>query len=233
MIMKQAIFIPAVLMTLTGCSAKLASIKVPENLTSQPPVKLTTDGKFWGLGMDGTFDLGGLYQGKYDRDASQSSYFGDFVTSAEGSMAAEITNNKTQKRWLINCYGGGSSVNVGNFSFGGNSPYKCSIKTPENKTAGSITIEKSAGLVDFGPSGKVAGDMTLGNKKLKIESIHNMEGSFIPVDHPLGYYLSVGGKTVAAIQINGRITLQSDGADMDAYAIATVASSLSIRPEED
>ena len=98
---------------------------------------------------------------------------------------------------------------------------------------GSITIEKSAGLVDFGPSGKVAGDMTLGNNKLKIESIHNMEGSFIPVDHPLGYYLSVGGETVAAIQVNGRITLQSDGADMDAYAIETVASSLSIRPEED
>ena len=231
--MKFKIFIPLALVAIGGCSAKLASIKVPADLASEPTIKLTTDGKFWGMGLDGTFDLGGLYQGKYDRDASKSAYFGDFITSAEGAMAAEVINNKTQQRWILNCYGGGSSVNVGNFSFGGNSPYECSIKTPANKDVGKIVIEKSAGLIDFGPTGKVKGTMTLDGKTLNFESIHDMEGSFIPVDHPLGYYLISSGKTVAAIQVNGRITLQSDGADMDAYAIATVASSLSIRPEEE
>lgn len=230
--MNKKVITPIILLAITGCSAKLASIKVPGNLSDQPPVKLTTDGAFWGLGMDGTFDLGGLYHGKYDRSASNSSYFGDFITSAEGSMVAEVINTRSKKRWIVNCYGGGSSVNVGNFSFGGNSPYECKITSEDKKTKGTFILEKSAGLIDIGPSGKVSGKMTLAGHSFDIESIHNMEGSFIPVDHALGYYFKSGNKTVAAVQVNGRITLQSDGADMDAYAIATVASSLSVRPEE-
>ncbi|WP_419812966.1 hypothetical protein [Bacterioplanoides sp.] len=224
--------VPIVLLSLTACSAKLASIKVPDNLANQPAQALTTDGEFWGLGMDGTFDLAGLYQGKYDREASGSSYFGDFISNNEGSMVAEVINNQTQKRWLLQCAGENSSVNFGGLSFGGDSPYECTITTTNNRQLGKFSLKKSAGLIDFGPTGKVAGSLRLGGNRYEVESIHDIDGSFIPSDQPLGYYIRKDGKTVAAIQVNGRITLQSDGADMDAYALATVASSLSVRPEE-
>ncbi|UTW47806.1 hypothetical protein [Bacterioplanoides sp. SCSIO 12839] len=223
---------PIVLLSLTACSAKLASIKVPADLATQAPQALTTDGEFWGLGMDGTFDLAGLYHGKYDREASGSSYFGDFISNDEGSMAAEVVNSQSQQRWLLNCAGENTSVNLGGLSFGGDSPYECEVTSADKNKVGNFILKKSSGLIDFGPTGKVSGSLTLDGKRFEVESIHDMEGSFIPSDQPLGYYIKKNGQTVAAIQVNGRITLQSDGADMDAYAIATVASSLSVRPEE-
>lgn len=228
---KKVSLIAAVALT-TACSMKMASIKVPDNLTAQIPQKLTTAGAFWGLGMDGTFDLAGLYHGKYDRSASTSSWGGDFITSAEGSMISEVVNSATGRTWVLNCYGGGTSVNVGNFSFGGDSPYKCDILSENKDKVGSFELKKSSGMIDFGPTGKVEGTLKFSGKTYQVESIHEAEGSFIPVDHPLGYYIKKGGQTVAAIQVNGSITLQSDGSDMDSYAIATVASALSVRPEE-
>lgn len=230
--MKKVVLITSA-MLIAGCSAKLASIKVPDELSVNPVQTLTTAGAFWGLGMDGTFDLAGLYNGKYDRSASGSSYFGNLISKQEGSMAAEVSNVTSKKRWILNCYGGGTSVNIGNFSFGGNSPYQCQITDSDKNNVGVFVLKKSAGLIDFGPSGKVEGSLSLSGKRFTIESIHDMEGSFIPVDHPLGYYIKKGDKVVAAIQVNGRITLQSDGENMDSYAVATVASALSVRPEEE
>lgn len=216
---------------LASCSIKTASIKVPVPLENSPVYKLTTQGEYWGLGMDGVFDLGGMYIGKYQRSASSSSYFDDFVTSKEGTMLAEIVNSSSGSSWILSCYGGDTGVNIGNFSFGGENPYLCNITNKNGTEIGLYSLEKSGGVIDFGPSGKVNGALEISGKKYEIESIHHMEGSFIPVDHPIGYYIKREGKVVAAVQVNGRITLQSDDNDLDSYAIATVASALSVRPE--
>ena len=217
---------------LAACSIKTASIKVPEPLENSTVYQLITQSEYWGLGMDGIFDLAGLYTGKYQRSASSSSYFDDFVTNKEGTMLAEVINSKTGVSWILSCHGGGTGVNIGNFSFGGDDPYVCEITNRSGNIVGSYSLTKSGGVIDFGPSGKVNGTLTLSEKTYEIESIHEMEGSFIPVDHPLGYYIKSQGKVVAAVQVNGRITLQSDDNDLDSYAIATVASALSVRPEE-
>ena len=57
-----------------------------------------------------------------------------------------------------------------------------------------------------------------------------MEGSNIPVDQALGYYINSGVKTIAVIQTNGQISLQylpvNSNIKKDALVIAMIASSL-------
>lgn len=222
-------------MALTGCVAGTATIKKPDGLQDQPPQVLKTEGAFWGLGRKGTFQLGQEYSGRYDRNASSSSWLGDFISTSKSSMAAEVVNNQTEQRWQLVCSGGGTGVNLSIFSFGGGDPYSCDIYQGQSKV-GRYQISENKKLLDLGPTGKVTGQFNLGTLRYRFESVHEAEGSFIPVDTALGYYFYSGGQLVAAVQTNGAISLQhkplQDVTKKDALVLGMVASALSWRTSE-
>lgn len=224
-------------LALSGCVAGTATIKKPAGLQSQPPQVLKTSGSFWGLGGEGTFQLGQQYSGRYDRSASGSSWLGDFISTNRSSMAAEVVNQQSQERWQLVCNGGGTGVNISIFTFGGGDPYSCDIYQGRSKV-GRYQINQSKKLldIDLGPTGKVSGRFNVGSQHYSFKSVHEAEGSFIPVDDVLGYYVYRNQQLIAAIQTNGAITLQhkplQTEAEKDALVVGMVASALGWRSSE-
>ncbi|MGS2724668.1 VV20781 family protein [Porticoccus sp. GXU_MW_L64] len=229
--MHKSILLVAVL-ALAGCGASIGQIKVPDTLAQQEKMILETEGEFWGLGRKGTFTLSNQYSGSYDREASGISILGDLVKSDKGAMAAEVVNNVTGERWKLACHGRDTSVNVGVLSLGGDNPYGCTIFQNE-KSVGTFELKKSGGVLDFGPAGKVEGSVKLGDTNYTIASVHKAEGSVISLEQPLGYYVYTNKQEVAAIQVNGVISLQhlplKSQQERDLLAVTTVASALSWR----
>ncbi|NMU18994.1 hypothetical protein HKA97_03280, partial [Vibrio parahaemolyticus] len=105
---------------LAGCGG-LAVMDRTDAVKAQPEMLIKTDGDFWGFGADGHFDFAGKYKGKYSRSASNSSWF-NRISFKEGSMGAEVTRIDSGETWLLNCTGGGMSVNYMGVDFGGNDP---------------------------------------------------------------------------------------------------------------
>lgn len=231
--MKKLVVLCAI--ALTGCVATTATIKQPEGLQHQPPQVLQTNGPFWGLGNKGTFQLGNEYSGRYDRSASGTSWLGDFIATNRASMAAEVVNRQSGQRWQLVCEGGGTGVNISIFSFGGGEPYGCDIFAGRDRV-GRYQIDANKQLLDLGPAGKVSGQFNLGDQRFSFRSVHEAQGSFIPVDDVLGYYVYRNQQLVAAIQTNGTISLQhkplSSETAKDALVVGMIASALSWRPEE-
>ncbi len=105
----QSVALFSVAAMLTACGS-VAIMSKSDLIKQQPEMIIKTDGDFWGLGQDGTFDLTGLYKGQYSRHASNFSWF-DTISTSKGEMAANITNTQNNQMWTMSCSGGGTSVN--------------------------------------------------------------------------------------------------------------------------
>ena len=219
--------------TLTACGS-VAIMDKSAAISAQPELPIKTNGELFGLGSTGEFTIGGLYKGTYSRDSSESSWFGT-VSFKKGEMGVEIERLDNNRVWQLVCSGGGTSVNVGGISFGGNSPYKCSIAT-DNKQVGNYTISPQAGMIDFGIEKKEAGSITVNNDTYTVETIHTSDSLMMAIEHPLGYSFKHYTTEVAALQTNGIMTLQMlpelTEDQKDILIIGSVASALSWRPEE-
>ena len=66
--MKKFLFVVTPLFALTACGS-VAIMDKSDAVNQQPELMVKTDGDFWGLGQEGTFDIAGMYQGKYSRNS--------------------------------------------------------------------------------------------------------------------------------------------------------------------
>lgn len=218
---------------LVGCGG-LAVMDRTDAVKAQPEMLVKTDGDFWGFGADGHFDFAGKYKGKYSRSASNSSWF-NRISFKEGAMGAEVTRIDSGETWLLNCTGGGMSVNYMGVDFGGNDPYTCDI-TQDGKKVGEFAMEPKSALIDISLEKKEIGVVRVGNTHFNVETVHTSPDSMMAVDIPLGYSFKQGTQEVAAVQTNGTIAVQMlpelNDKQKDVVAIGAVASALSWRPEE-
>jgi len=232
--MKRILTATAFAMTLSACGSTVIMDKSPQ-VKMQPEISVKTDGDFWGFGSEGTFDIGGKYQGKYSRSASSSTWFNTF-SFKDGEMGAEITRKDNGETWQLSCTGGGSAIHYMGVDFGGNDPYVCKI-LQDNKPVGEYRIEPKATAIDLGFDKTEQGTIRIGNVHFNLKTIHTGDGLLMPVDMPLGYSFSRGTQEVAAVQTNGMITLQSlpslSKAQQDLIAVGTIASALSWRPSDE
>jgi hypothetical protein len=231
--MKKSICVLLISSALFGCGSTVM-MKKSDAVAAQPELLLKTDGSFWGFGPEGTFDIAGRYHGKYSRSASTSSWF-NTINTKEGEMVAEVTRNDNGETWTLVCSGGGTSVDIGSFSFGGNDPYVCQI-SEDGTNIGEYKMERTSEAISLSTAKKEQGFIRLDSTHFNVASVHDGEGLMMSVDNPLGYSFSRGSVEIAAVQTNGSITLQTlpdlPQAEMDTLALGTVASALSWRPEE-
>ncbi|MFA0648447.1 hypothetical protein AB4620_23025, partial [Vibrio cyclitrophicus] len=96
-----------------------------------------------------------MYQGKYSRDSSGSTWF-ETVSFKEGELAAEITRVDNGQVWNLVCSGGGTSVNYMGVDFGGNKPYRCSV-SQSNENIGEFVLEPQSGMISVSLEKKEAG----------------------------------------------------------------------------
>ncbi|CAK3085601.1 Lipoprotein [Vibrio crassostreae] len=231
--MKKLFFVVITLSTLTACGS-VAIMDKSGAVSTQPELIVKTDGDLWGLGEEGTFDISGMYQGKYSRNSSSSTWF-DTVSFKDGELAAEITRNDNGQIWNLVCSGGGTSVSYMGVDFGGNKPYRCSV-SQNNEKVGEFVLEPQAGIIKVSLEKKEAGHIRVGSIKYDVETVHSSKDLLMSVEKPLGYSFKHGSQEVAAAQTNGMLTLQMlpelNDAEKDTLVIGTIASALSWRPEE-
>ncbi|WP_159736907.1 hypothetical protein [Vibrio atypicus] len=231
--MKKHIAILFSILGLTACGS-LAIMDKSEAIKAQPELLIKTDGDLWGLGGDGQFTMGGLYEGKYSRDASSSTWF-NTISTKDGSMGAEITRKDNGESWVLNCSGGGTSVNVGMMQFGGNAPYTCDISS-KGQSVGNFTIAAEDKMINFGTEKKETGHININGKRFEVETVHTSTNLMMPLENPLGYSFKLNGKEVAAVQTNGILTVQwlpeMSQEQQDVLAVGAIASALSWRPAE-
>ena len=174
---------------LVGCGG-LAVMDRTDAVKAQPEMLVKTDGDFWGFSADGHFDFAGKYKGKYSRSASNSSWF-NRISFKEGAMGAEVTRIDSGETWLLNCTGGGMSVNYMGVDFGGNDPYTCDI-TQHGKKVGEFAMEPKSALINISLEKKETGVVRIGNTHFNVETVHTSPDSMMAVDIPLGYSFKQG-----------------------------------------
>lgn len=230
---KKALVVALGSVLLTACGTT-AIMKKSAAIQAQPEMVIKTDGDFWGLGQEGTFDIAGIYTGKYSRNASGTAWFNALETN-NGDMAAEITRVDGKETWQLICSGKTQRLNIASFSFDNSKPYKCQI-LQNNKQVGSYQMSQaSSGPIAIGIERKEIGEVSIAQQQLTVTSIHESDSTFIPLERALGYSLAKGNREVAAVQTNGVLTLQMlpelSQAERDLVAVAAIASALSWRPE--
>ncbi len=231
--MKKLLLVLTPLLTLTACGS-VAIMDKSDAVNQQPELMIKTDGDFWGLGQEGTFDIAGLYRGKYSRDSSSSTWF-DTISFKNGELAAEIIRVDSDQVWNLVCSGGGTSVNYMGVDFGGNKPYRCSI-SQKGEQLGEFVLESQSGMIKVSLEKKEAGYIQVGSKKYDVETVHSSKDLLMSVEKPLGYSFKQASQEVASAQTNGMLSLQMlpdlNDAEKDILVIGTIASALSWRPEE-
>lgn len=217
---------------LSGCGGVAMMTKTSE-FSAQPEMLIKTDGDFWGLGQEGTFDIVGQYTGKYDRSSSGSTWF-NTISTTDGDMVAEITRTDNGKSWLLVCSGGSTSIEFGSLSFGDADPYRCDISVA-GQVVGEYEMKDSSAAITLDVAKYESGFVRINNQHLNVKSVHESDDLFIAVENPLGYVFEQGTQSVAAIQTNGLLSLQmlpklvADKQDL--IIVGSIASALSWRPE--
>ena len=230
--MKKFIVSVLAVSLLSGCGSVALMTKTSE-LKAQPEMLIKTDGEFWGLGQEGSFDVVGKYTGKYDRSSSGATWF-NTISTTEGDMVAEITRTDNGKTWILVCSGGGTSINFGGLSFGGNNPYRCDISIDGN-TVGEYEMKPSSAAISLDVAKYESGIVRINNEHLNVKSVHKSDDLFMTVEKPLGYVFEQGTQSIAAVQTNGLLSLQTlpdlTADKQDLIVVGAIASALSWRPE--
>lgn len=129
---------------LTGC-VSTAVMQKSDEVASLPSMAVSVDGQFGGFGTEGTFDVAGLYKGKFTRDASSTDWFGVYGT-AEGGLAAEITKVDSNQNWKLACHGDQGGLTLGGINMASSDPFECDILV-ENQKVGSYSIKPERKLI--------------------------------------------------------------------------------------
>ena len=72
------------------------------------------------------------------------------------------------------------------------------------------------------------GSFTMGGRTLELRSVHQVQGSPLPLDEPIGYVLSHQGQPVGAIELNGTTPRLWRPAAGDAHAEAVTLAALAL-----
>lgn len=217
---------------LSGCGS-IALMTKSDELKAQPEMFIKTEGDFWGLGQQGSFNIADKYTGKYDRSASGSSWF-NTINTTDGDMVAEITRIDNGNTWILVCNGGGTSIDFGSLSLGGDDPYRCAINI-DNKLVGEYEMKADSALITLDVAKYETGFVRINNQHLNVKSVHSSDDLFIAVEKPLGYVFEQGTQSVAAVQTNGLLSVQMQDNlkddKQDLIIVGAIASALSWRPE--
>ncbi|MDN3682952.1 hypothetical protein QWZ04_21845 [Vibrio tapetis subsp. quintayensis] len=219
--------------TIFGCSTTVI-MERSDAISVQPELLISTDGTFGGFGREGTFNIAGLYQGKYSRNASTSTWF-QTIETKNAEMIAELTRNDNGKTWTIICHGGGTGYNLGVFSLGGSKQFICKVGQ-NGIDVGEFQMEPASETIELSMALKERGFIRYGNTHFNVQSVHMAEGAMVSTETPLGYRFTRGEVDMAAVQTQGTITLQMlpnlTSTEIDTLILGTVASAFSWRPAE-
>lgn len=182
-------------LALTACAGlPAARMALPAPLAGVPHETLA------GLsgGTRGTFRLPGA-EGRYERSATRLDLF--------EVVRRERASARTTLRWAdgreakLDCVGRELSASLGVLS-GRVQPWALRC---EGGAGTVLELSDTGGLVGAGAGtrNERQGRLDFPGGRLELRSVHRVEGSPLPLEAPIGYVVSQGGRPVGAVELNG------------------------------
>jgi hypothetical protein len=183
----------AAVLTLSACaSLPAAQVALPAPLPAQTPELV----EGIGFGRNGSFTVGaasGTFKRGRDRlelfetvnwDSARTRYE---LTLADGARTEAACKGKAVEiTWRV------LAADARPFSF------EC-----EWRGARSAQLAVNAPALAVGVKAERSGRFTMNGLTLEVQSLHDVQGSPLPLEAPIGYLFSHGGRAVGAIELNG------------------------------
>ncbi len=183
----------AAVLSLSACaSLPPAQVALPAPLSAQTPELV----EGIGYGRNGSFTVGaesGTFKRGRDRlelfeivnwDSAKTRYA---LTLADGARTDAACKGKAvEVTWRV------LAADARPFSF------EC-----EWRGARSAQLAVNAPALAVGTKAERSGRFTMNGLTLEVQSLHNVQGSPLPLEAPIGYLFSQVGKPVGAIELNG------------------------------
>ena len=183
----------AALLTLSACaSLPAAQVALPAPLASQTPELV----EGIGAGRNGSFVLGtatGSFSRGRDRlelfeivnwDSAKTRYA---LTLADGTRTeAACKGRAVEVTWRV------LAADARPFSF------EC-----EWRGVRSAQLAVNAPALAVGTKAERTGRFTTNGSTIEVRSLHDVQGSPLPLEAPIGYLFSQGGRPVGAVELNG------------------------------
>jgi hypothetical protein len=183
----------AAVLALSACaSLPAAQVALPAPLASQSPELV----EGIGFGRNGSFTVGadrGTFSRGRDRlelfeivnwDSAKTRYA---LTLADGARAEAACKGKAvEVTWRV------LAADARPFS------YEC-----EWRGARRAQLAVNAPALAVGTKAERSGRFTVNGLTLEVKSLHEVQGSPLPLEAPIGYLFSQGGRPVGAIELNG------------------------------
>jgi hypothetical protein len=183
----------AAVLALSACaSMPAAQVALPAPLASQSPELV----EGIGFGRNGSFTVGadrGTFSRGRDRlelfeivnwDSAKTRYA---LTLADGARAEAACKGKAvEVTWRV------LAADARPFS------YEC-----EWRGARRAQLAVNAPALAVGTKAERSGRFTVNGLTLEVKSLHEVQGSPLPLEAPIGYLFSQGGRPVGAIELNG------------------------------
>ena len=181
-----------------------------------------------GHGERGDFTLGAS-QGRFVRQALQTR--GHILVHNVGRGGFDIAGPELGGRVTASCGFHESELDAGAITVSGDRlAYGCEFERDREPLPARLLLAEvptSRGLL----AGRTrAGEVQLGDMRIGIRAIHDMEGGRVPSGTPLGYAFDVDGRQIGAIDLNGAnktiYAPRAPGAEREAVLMASLALSV-------
>jgi hypothetical protein len=206
---------------LTGC-VREARMATPADLQARTE-QLEISGM--GYGERGDFTLGAS-QGRFARLAMQT---GDgFVVDNVGRGSFDIAGPELGGRVTAICGSHERAIDIGALvATRDRLAYGCEFERDQVPLRGGLLLSEVPTSRSLLAGRTRAGELQIGDVRIGIRAIHDMEGGRIPSRTPLGYAFDIDGRQIGAVDLNGGdktiYAPRTPGAEREAVLMASVA----------
>ena len=186
----------AAALLLAGCaSLPAAQMALPAPLVASAPERL----QGLGYGRKGEFTLG-VERISLSRGRDRLELFE--VVSFDRSPTRYTLTRADGKSIEASCRGRQTTVTLGVLQ-GQAKPFsfECEWRQPPQGRLAGMTIAAPSSVP--GTRAERSGSFTMGATTIELKSVHNVQGSTLPLEQPIGYLMSHQGRPVGAIELNG------------------------------
>lgn len=181
-------------LALAGCAGlPAAQVALPAPLAAQTPEPV----QGIGTGRQGGFTVGAA-SGTFNRGRDRLELFEavNWDSAKTRYKVALADGGQTEAA----CKGKAVEVTVGVVA-GSARPFSFEC---EWRGARSAQLAVNAPVLAAGMKAERSGRFTMNGVSLEVRSLHNVQGSPLPLEAPIGYLFSQGGRPVGAVELNGR-----------------------------
>lgn len=190
-----------------------------------------------GFGRRGKIDVLG-HVGHFERSSNRTQILGGVFDSRRGGTRFSVSGPWLSGEAVATCGMRQRSLNLGAIDVG-TIPltYQCDFTEGGAALPDRFEIVENTGFTGILAREERSGRATFGQTTIDIASVHRMRGSPMPIERPIGYLFTRGGKAIGGVETNGgRHVLLAPGltdAERRAVLLAALALGLFWDPADD